>query len=304
MHAKPVERLAFAALLAGASGIGFAPIFVRWSEVGPVATAFYRVGFALPVLGLWMGFENQRAASDRSKSPAMPSSWCQKMVLARWAFVAAGSFFAADLAIWHWSLRLTTVANSTLITNFTPFFVMFGARLLFQERITRLLLGGLALALAGGTMLVGSSLQLTLDHVLGDLLALVTAVFYAGYLLAVKHLRRTFSTATTMTGSGLVSCPLFLVVAVLSAEPLAPHTGRGWVVLVALALVSHVGGQGLIAYALAHLPASFSAVGLLVQPVVAAVLAWVLLGERLQTLQVFGGVLILAGIAVASRATR
>jgi drug/metabolite transporter (DMT)-like permease len=78
----------------------------------------------------------------------------------------------------------------------------------------------------------------------------------------------------------------------------------GWMILVALALFSHAGGQSLIAYALAHLPASFSSVGLLLQPAVAALLAWSLLAEPLGWLQAVGGVVVLIGIVTARRASQ
>lgn len=298
-----LDRFAFAALLAGASAIGFAPIFVRLSELGPVATAFYRLGLALPVLWLWMRLEERRhGATDAGRGPA------RARVASRWAarrgFLVAGACFAGDMALWNWSLKLTTVANSTLLTNFTPFFVLLGARWWFRERVSLPLLGGLALALTGGTLLVGASFAFAAERVWGDLLALLTAVFYAGYLLAVKHLRRVFSTATILTCSGLVTCVLLGGAALIGGESLVARTPRGWTVLVGLALVGHVGGQGLIAFALAHLPAGFSAVSLLLQPVVAAGLAWLLLAEPLRHPQILGGLLILGGIALASRGRR
>jgi drug/metabolite transporter (DMT)-like permease len=87
----------------------------------------------------------------------------------------------------------------------------------------------------------------------------------------------------------------------LSGEDLLPAVPEGWLVLIGLALISHVGGQSLIAYALAHLPAAFSSVGLLVQPVTAAFLAWLLLSETLGLAQVIGGIVVLGGIFVARR---
>jgi drug/metabolite transporter (DMT)-like permease len=80
-----------------------------------------------------------------------------------------------------------------------------------------------------------------------------------------------------------------------------PVTTQGWATLAGLALVSHAAGQGLIAYALAHLPAAFSSVSLLFQPVMAAAFAWLLLSEGLAPLQVAGGVVVLAGIYLARR---
>src|SRR5262249_7574544 len=132
-------------------------------------------------------------------------------------------------------------------------------------------------------------------------LAALAAVFYAGYLLTLKQLRRSFSTAAIMAWSGLVCCPGFLLVAVLSGDTLLPATARGWCVLVALALLSHVGGQTLIAYAFGHLSASFSSVSLLLQPLVAALIAWGLLSEPLSLWQGSGGLIVLAGIFLASQ---
>lgn len=212
----------------------------------------------------------------------------------------AGLLFTGDLSIWHWSLQFTSVANSTLLTNITPILVTIGAWLLFGDRITPAFIAGMTLAIGGAAMLVKSSVSLGSQHLLGDALSLIAAVFYAGYLLALKHLRRSFSTATIMAWSSVASGTGFGIVAWLSGDRMWAVTTGGWLVLLALALISHVGGQALIAYGFGHLPASFSSVSLLWQPVVAAVVAWVVLGERLQWLQGVGAVVVLAGIAVAS----
>jgi drug/metabolite transporter (DMT)-like permease len=103
-----------------------------------------------------------------------------------------------------------------------------------------------------------------------------------------------------MAWSGLVSGPGFALVGWLSGEKMLPASPHGWLMLAALALICHVAGQCLIGYGLGHLPASFSAMSLLWQPVVAAALAWAVLGEGLGLLQVAGGIVILLGIATAS----
>jgi drug/metabolite transporter (DMT)-like permease len=287
------ERLAFAALLAGAVGIAFAPIFVRLSETGPVATAFYRLAFALPFLWLWMRLEG-RAGTPAAPAPLTPLDHRQ--------LALAGLFFAGDLALWHWSIQLTSVANATLLANLAPIFVTLGARLLFGERITARFLAGLAVALAGMVLLVGSSVQLSQRHLLGDALGVLTAMFYGAYMLSVKRLRERFSTATIMGWSGVSAGGALLAIALVSGERMAAVTLPGWLLLVALALVSQVGGQSFIAFAFAHLSAPFASLSLLFQPVVAAVLAWALLDEQLRVTQGLGGAVILTGIALASQA--
>ena len=287
-------RLALPLLLAGACAIGFAPIFVRLSELGPTATAFHRLLLALPALWLW------NAVSARGGSPAhRPSSRSDYAGL-----VLAGLFFAGDLACWHWSIAFTSVANATLLANFAPVFVALAGFVLFGERFSRTFVAGMAAALAGACVLMGRSVTLSPTNLLGDALGLVTAGFYAGYIVSVGRLRARLSTATIMAWSGLITCVALFPVALLSGEDLVPITLHGWAMLLGLALVSHAGGQSLIAYALAHLPAAFSSVSLLLQPAVAAVLAWIILGEALGPFQGLGALMILAGIALARRGSQ
>jgi drug/metabolite transporter (DMT)-like permease len=115
-------------------------------------------------------------------------------------------------------------------------------------------------------------------------------------------LRARVATSTIMAWSGLVTAAVLLPLALLSGEQILPHTMTGWVKLAGLAIISQVAGQSLIAYAMAHLPATFSSVGLLLQPVMAALFAWVLLGETLGPLAIAGGVVVLVGIRIAQRA--
>lgn len=284
----PRQRRALIALLTGAVGIAFAPIFVRLSEVGPIATAFYRLVFALPVLGVWMQVEARRMGELH---PPTGRDYLQ--------LATAGLFFAADLAVWHWSIAFTSVANATLLANFAPVFVALGGWLFFSDRFTKIFLMGMATALLGALLLMGESLSLSDQHLFGDALGLLTAVFYAGYILCVSRLRLRFATVIIMAWSGLVSSTLLLLVTLISGESLMAETAYGWSVLIALALISQVVSQSLIAYALAHLPAAFSSLGLLLQPAVATVLAWVIFKETLTPWQGLGGLIVLVGIFVA-----
>lgn len=283
-----------ALLVLGAVAIGFAPLFVRLAETDPVATALFRMLLALPVLALWFHC-----------SPAPPGAPRRALRAGDHLRLAgAGALFAADLATWHWSITLTSVANATLLANFAPVFVTLGAWLWLGERVRARFVAGLVLGLGGAALLMGDSLRFAPGALAGDGLGLLTAVFYAGYLLSVSRLRREFATATIMLYTGAVTAALLLPAALLSAAaadagPLLPLTLYGWAVLLALALVSHVGGQSLIAYALAHLPAPFSALTLLLQPVVAALLAWLLLAEPLRALQAAGGAVVMAAIWLA-----
>jgi drug/metabolite transporter (DMT)-like permease len=210
-------RLALPALLLGATGIAFAPIFVRLSEIGPVSTAVWRLALAWPLLWLWMAWEDRRnaRAGKPSRKPTTLVDWVKLSL--------PGLFFAGDLAIWHISITLTTVANSTLLANFAPVFVTLFGWIWFQFRPNRQFLIGMALAMGGAIILMGESLTISPDHLLGDGLGVVTAVFYAAYILAVGRLRSTYSTATIMTWSAVSNTLILLVVALAMGEQLWPQ---------------------------------------------------------------------------------
>ncbi|MGH8503294.1 MAG: DMT family transporter [Gammaproteobacteria bacterium] len=281
------QRPALTALLAGAVLIGLAPIFVRLADVGPTAAAFWRVALAAPVLFvLWWPRRARHAAS----SARLPWLWL------------AGAFFAADLAAWHQSIQLTSVANATLLANLAPLFVTGASVWLFGEKVTREFLLGLLLALCGALLLTADSLTIGRSSVLGDLLGVLTALFYAGYQLSVIRLRRVASVVEIMWWSTLATAVLLLPVTLMTGETLWPQSAHGWSILLGLALLPHVAGQGLIAYAMAHLPASFSSVSLLVQPVAAAAFAWMLLAETIGAVQALGAAVVLGGILLCRRA--
>ncbi|NJK30055.1 MAG: DMT family transporter [Acaryochloris sp. RU_4_1] len=281
---------ALPALLMGAVGIAFAPIFVRLSEIGPSATAFYRLGLALPLLGLWFGFA---AVPTQALLPPVKSNG------QRWLLLSAGCFFAADLGVWHWSIHFTSVANATLLANFAPIFVVLAGWLLLGETFSWWFLVAIALSLAGAMLLVSASLNLEPQRLVGDGLGLFTSVFYAGYLLSVSRLRLFLPTVTIAFASSTISALLLFFVAGLSGESFLPRTLSGWLVLLGLACISQVIGQSLITFALVHLPSAFASVSLLLQPVMATILAWWFFDETLSLKQGVGGMIVLAGILLA-----
>jgi drug/metabolite transporter (DMT)-like permease len=280
-------RNAFVLLVVGALAIGFSPIFVRLSDLGPAATAFWRIFLALPVFALGVSGEARRPTSLRDHL----------------GLALAGFCFAGDLAVWHWSIRLTSVANSTLLANVAPLFVSLISWAALGERFSRGFVGSMAVAFVGVVALMGGDLELGARYLAGDGLGLITAMFLSGYLLTVKRLRATFSTATIMAYSGATTALLLLLVTLVSGEGLIAPGWHGWAVLLGLALISHAGGQGSIAYALAHLPAAFSSLVMLIEPAAAALFAWILLAEPMSPLQIAGGAIVLIGIVLARRAT-
>lgn len=287
------ERIAILAIFVGAMTIGFAPILVRLSEIGPTATAFHRFLLAIP---LYWAIAATLPRSDAPDGNEKPRSVRDFVLIGM-----SGVYLAADMGVWHFSIQMTTVANATLLPNVAPVFVVLGGWILFRTRVTGTYLIGLATAMTGVIILSRASLNLSETHLIGDLLGVLTAVFYAAYQMAVERLRKRFSTFTIMVSAIPVSGLVMLPFALLSGDEMYPATLAGWAVLVALAAGPQVFGQGLIAWALAHLPVAFASVSLLVQPVTAAAVAWALFDERIGPLQATGGIIVLGGILLARR---
>jgi len=278
------EAAGFAALVAGAMAMGISPVFVRLADVGPFASAFWRVALALPALYAWMRWVERAPAPARRVG--LPT-------------LLAGLAFTGDLLFWHASILRTSVANATFFATTAPIWVVAFTWLLFGRRAGRGVLAGLALCLLGGAALLGHTLRLAPEHALGDAFGIATGVFFGLYFLAVEAARREVSAARVTFEASLVTAACLLAVAVATEPALFPRSGSGLAALVAMAWISHAGGQGLLSVALGRLPATFSSLVIFLEAIAAAAFAYVLLGEPLTGAQAAGGLLIMAGIFVA-----
>jgi drug/metabolite transporter (DMT)-like permease len=277
--------LAIGALVLGAVAMGASVLFVRWADVGPYASAFWRVFLALPFLWIWMRWEKGSLNAPRTPIDR--------------TVILAGLFFTGDLFFWHLAILGTTVANATFLATTAPIWVALGAWLVLSEQVGMRALIGLALCIMGGFALVGESYSLMPQRLIGDLYGLATAVFFGAYVLAVRAGRARHSAAALMFWSTAITSACLLVVAYLFEQRMLPQSTAGATALLALALVSQVGGQGLIAVALGTLPATFSALVIFLEAIAAASFGWLLLNEPLGLVQALGGVLILFGIWIA-----
>ncbi|HEY6922206.1 MAG TPA: DMT family transporter, partial [Steroidobacteraceae bacterium] len=242
-HREKTEFGALMTLVTGALCTGGASILVRLSETGPTATAFWRGCLALPLLVLWALFE-PRPDGGKPKLAARAG-----FIIASFrdpGFLWAGAFFAGDLALWHWSLMLTSVAASTLEASLAPIAVTILVWLLWRERPSARFMAAAGFALVGMVLIVSPKLGHGSSAFAGDALGLGTAVFYAAYILAVAGLRARYATGTVMFNSTLAFTVFLLPLAL--TQKFAPDTLSGWATIAGCAMAAQVIGQGLIAY--------------------------------------------------------
>ncbi len=289
-HLPAAETLRGALMvLAGGVCIGFAPIGLRLGlgDLGPQAIAFWRYVFALPLLYALVLLLERR-------QPRAPNRF----------ILIAGTCFALDIALWHWGLERTTVANATFIVNLGNISVGLLAWAVLGQRPS--LAWGMAflVALTGAGLLSLGGGQDGGTDLTGDLLALGAAVLVSGYLLASSLGRRSLSGIEAIFWLTAVEIGVAGLVLLVSGEALLPAGAEGLLVPLVLALVVQIGGQGLIVTGLGHTPAAIAGVLVLVQPVTAALISWQLFGEHLAPAQLSGAVLILVGVYIAQRRAR
>jgi drug/metabolite transporter (DMT)-like permease len=290
--AERANRLALLRLALAVLAISFTPVLFRLSEVGPSATAFFRTFLALPIIVGWVLVERRRA-------PAAIFVPRDALTL-----VVGGVVFAINIVNYAWAVHLTAVANASLLSNLSPLFVTLGSFLFLGERVSRGFLAAMLAAIVGVAILASDKLTMGDDQILGDGVALLSAMSFAAYLVIIGRLRLRVGPGTVMLWTGIFTALVLLAVSLLSGEAMVPVSPRGWAVLLALAVFSYAIGQGLLTVALAELGAAFSAVALLCLPVSAALLGWVVLGEALGVTQGIGGAIILASILGARLAGR
>jgi drug/metabolite transporter (DMT)-like permease len=277
---------AVAVLLFGACVIGVSPILVRLTETGPAAAGFWRLLFALPLLTVM---------TVRTSGPlGRPSGLA----------TIAGVMFALDLGFWHYGIKFTSVTNATVLSNLTPVVVTAFAWIFLKQRPGGLFLVAVAVAIGGaGLMALEKGGGPGVDPPLGNLLSATTALWYALYMVAIGEGRKREGASRLMFWSSAVGLPLIFLGALVLREDIIPASLAGWAACVGLGLM-HVAGQGSIAWAMGRLPTSTASVVVLVQPVVAAYLGWVLFAEAIGPIQALGAAVALAGVVLAQWASR
>jgi drug/metabolite transporter (DMT)-like permease len=287
--AESMSATPFAALLLGALAMGISPVFVRFADVGPFASAFWRVFAALPLLWLWAAVEARSRREPRTAVFRFDR-----------AIVLTGLTFSVDLLFWHLAILKTNVANATFLATMAPVWVILLSGLVIGERVRRSEIYGLGLCLLGAGALIGVSYSARPDHITGDLLALATSFFFGLYFLAVRVARRTSGSGRIVFLSSVITSAVLLFAALLFEGRLMPATLHGVGAIFGLSVISHTGGQGFLAYALGFLPASFSSLVIFIESLAAAFFGWLFLGEPVSLFQAVGGALILAGLFTAS----
>jgi drug/metabolite transporter (DMT)-like permease len=276
----------FFILCLGASLIGLAPLFVRWSELSPSWNLCYRMFLALPFLAL-LNFYHNGSQAFKLKSR-------RHLLLVLIASLA----FAGDMSSWHWSLEFTSVANATIFVNTASIYMVIFAVLIFKEPISKQFILSFTLTFVGVIGLIYFSNIKTEGALLGDGIALMAAFLYATYLLIISRLGEE-SSINIIFYTTLFTGMFGLVFALFESRDFLPSSSSQFYNLLAMAILCQVGGQFFITYSLPKITASLGSIGLLMQPIIATIFGAIVFYEYLNFIQLSFVILALVGIYFA-----
>jgi drug/metabolite transporter (DMT)-like permease len=274
-------RFAFPALIVGNLILALGPWMVRLTDVGPVASGFWRLALAIPFLAL---------LAWRQQAGREPPAWSLVAMVA-----AGGLFLAIDLAAWHVGIGLTKLANASLFGNASSFvLVLYGFIML--KRLPRAVQAiALVLAVAGTGLLMGSSYELSPKNFRGDLFALAAGLLYTGYLIAVDRARKTMAPMPVLAIATAAGALPLLLLSLALGQKVMPDD---WTPLLILSFGSQVVGQGLLVYAVGYLSPVVIGLGLLAQPAAGAVIGRLAYGETFSLADAGGAVLIAVALVL------
>lgn len=279
--------LPYAALAVGISALSLSAMFVRWADAPGAMTGFYRLLIStILMFPLFVRQQSRREKIDR-KFLLFP--------------IIGGVFTALDFTLWNTSVQYTTAANATLLGNTSPLWVALIALVLFREKLRGSFWIGLALALTGAMLVVGSNFLQNPTLGFGDLLASTAAIFYALYQLTTQRGRKYIDPFRYTWLVGVSATVCMFVINFVWGNSFTGYSAQTWLVFLATAVISQMIGYLSISYALGHLPASVVAPTLIGQPILTAILAIPLLGEIPAPIQWLGGAVALAGIYIVNQ---
>ena len=281
----------YSILLLGVIACSTAVIFIKMSAVDPVRMSAYRLLIAAAALTPVFLRDYAAHRGSFAFSEVRKSAW-------------PGVLLALHFITWIVGVKMTTATNSSLIVNLTPAILPFFAFFISRDRLNRAEIAGTAIALAGALLLTADDFSVSREYFAGDMMCLLSMVFFAWYL-ALGRVNRTAPTVWLYLVplywiAGLVCLPFGLMRAEAAGLAWWP---RELLLMLALGLVPTVVGHSALNWAVRHIPPQTASLVNLSQFMFSAVQAWFFFGEVPRPLFYASCALLIAGAAVAIRAT-
>jgi drug/metabolite transporter (DMT)-like permease len=286
-----IERAAQGNASVPVAAVGVTVVF--WGLVSPLLKYASLSGPALGFYRLWLGVAILMLVLRAGRSTITSATW-------RWGAIA-GVIFGLNMLAFLVAVKMTTVANVTLIGALQPAIVILVAGRWFGETVSRREVACVAVAITGVAIVIVGSAGAPEWNPVGDAIAVGSVLAYTAYFLISKQARATVATLEYMTIVHLAAAMIMTPIALADPAELVAFDLVDLLIVLFFALVSGTAGQVVIGWAHRYVDVSLSSLIMLAVPAVAAVTAWPLLGEALGPVQIAGGVITLAAIGAMIR---
>lgn len=283
-----------AVLVIGVCAVSTAALLIREADAPAMVIAAARLGLAsLPLLAM----EAVQRTRGVGTSPTNADERLRLLLT-----LLAGTFMALHFGFWVASVKQTSIVTTVVLVTMQPLFVALAAGYLLREHTHRDTWIGIALATAGAAVMVSADAGSGSETLLGDLYAVLGAVFASGYILTGRRLLATgLGWRPYVTRAYTVAAVLLVATALLTGESFAGYSTRTYVFFLLLALVPQLVGHTAINRSLGYLPAATVALAVLGEPVGATILGAIFLEETPTALQLIGAFFVLCGVYAGMR---
>ena len=275
-------------LFVGVLSISFAAIFIRLADAPPLVIATYRLTIASVILIPIASIKSTKSLNRLSK---------HDMLL----ILLSSVFIALHFGLWITSLNYTSIPSSVILVTSHPAFVAVISRFLWGERLNKLTIIGIVVALAGVIFINYGGFTLDSRAMLGNSLALIAGFSMGIYLIIGGQLRTRIDILSYLTIINTFAAVMLLVATIISGHSLFGYSPVTYIMLILLALVPQLVGHSSLNLALRLIPVTFVSVAILGEPVGATLLGYVILREIPTTNEIVGGLLVLSGIFIVMR---
>jgi drug/metabolite transporter (DMT)-like permease len=264
---------------------GIGPIFNRALSVSTSSIVFYRMLFGLPIMVVMAYLNGGSLNWPIIRKAALPG------------FMFALSFITGFAAV-----KMTSIANATMVTTLQPVLVLFVAPKLFGEKITKKKLLYSGSALLGVLVVVMAAASTSGAHLNGDLLAVLNIFIWTTYFVMSKK-RRDEGIHSWSFLAAVFFCASIVVLpyGAITSNDLGAMRVSDWWYIIGMAVGPGVIGHGMMTWAQGHIDVSLASLLGLISPVISSILAWFFFQQSLTVVQLFGGVIVLASLTALVR---
>jgi drug/metabolite transporter (DMT)-like permease len=264
--------------------IAISSIMIKSSNTPPSVAGMYRLYITVLIMLPFVSWRTLRLL---------------KLTKREWGIIfLAGIFLGLHFLFWMESLSYTSVASSMVILTLQPLFVMIGSYFLLKERVSILVILCMIAAVIGSIIIAWGDIGISKEALIGDILSLLGTIAISAYMLAGQKVSNKISANLYSVIVFFLGGSVMLVYSVFNQYSLIDYHLNDWTYFLLLAIIPTIFGHFIFNLLLNSIGATTVSVGVIGEPILAIILAYIVLGESISLTQLIGGMFTIAGMGM------